>query len=92
MSQVGIEALVQELQNIRLEMTEMKRKLDSKEKEEDVLMEEEGEDDELEEWNKPGEDGSVMWDHVLHPTSVSPSSPVSISLCNLLGAPSPSIG
>ena len=87
-----MESLVQELQNIRLEMTELKKKIELKE-EEEVLMEEgDGDEPGNEDWNKTGEDGSVMWDHVLHPTSVAPSSPVSISLCNLLGAPPSSTG
>ena len=88
MSQVMMETLVQELQSMRLEKMEMKKKLESKE--EEVLMEEGGEDiEEEEDWNKPGHDGLVMWDHVLRPTAISPSSPVSINLCNLLGAPPP---
>ena len=91
MSQVGMESLVQELQNIRLEMTELKKKIELKE-EEEVLMEGDEEDPGNEDWNKTGEDGSVMWDHVLRPTAISPSSPVSINLCNLLGAPHPSTG
>ena len=86
-----IEALVRELQALRTEMGEIRRKVDENKEgshmEADSAEQENEEDEEL-----MGEGVAVMWDHVLHPTAIAASDPASADSCNLLGAPPPSSG